>query len=142
LLACDVDVILEKELQRQLSQPLRLRHRRRENAEDDDQPQRKQIALVDFCPRAGGLAHISSICILSGVYANRKTCGFMRLIGHLVPRLDEPTPVVADQIAEPVRAVDCGIMDDSGNIAGTQRSRRDHAGLSLVDILPVRGGSR
>jgi hypothetical protein len=49
-----VDVILEEELQRQPSQHQRLRQRRGENAEDDDKPQRKQIALVDFCSRAGG----------------------------------------------------------------------------------------
>jgi hypothetical protein len=57
LLACDVDVILEEELQRQPSQHQRLRQCRGENAVDDDKTQRKQIALVDFCTRARGFAH-------------------------------------------------------------------------------------
>ena len=52
-----MDVILEEELQRQPSQHQGLRQRRGENAEDDDKPQRKQIAPVDFCPRAEGFAH-------------------------------------------------------------------------------------
>ena len=68
LLACDVDVILEKELQRQPSQHQRLRQRRGENAEDDDKPQREQIVLGGFCPRAtgrSGFAHSGFICILS-----------------------------------------------------------------------------
>jgi hypothetical protein len=65
LLACDVDVILEEELQRQPSQHQRLRPRRGENAEDDDEPQREQIALGDFCPRAGVSPISGFICILN-----------------------------------------------------------------------------
>jgi len=52
LLACDLDVILEEELQRQLSQPLGLRKGRGKNSKHDNQAQWKQMALVVFCPRA------------------------------------------------------------------------------------------
>src|SRR5271157_2570674 len=56
LLASDVHVILKEELQRQLSQRLRLRHRRGENAEDDDESHREQIAILDLCPGVGGFS--------------------------------------------------------------------------------------
>jgi hypothetical protein len=104
-----VDVILEEELQRQLSQNLRLRQRRGKNAEDDDKPQRKQIAVVDFCPRAGDFDHIGSICILRAVYANTKTGGLMRTLPDSSSLW---TSKMADDLSEYIGPLCAGIPPD------------------------------
>jgi len=64
LLTGDANFVFEKELDREPTEDLRLWHRRRKNAENDDKSEVDQVAIFDFClrgVRCSGFSHLLAL---------------------------------------------------------------------------------